>query len=91
MATQRDANNRGSIGGDSAQSRITFEKCRNIFSIITLSDLETFNALPKLKRCVVIANMKLSGLDCATHVMLVWFHLTSRCQLNKCSPVRELL
>jgi hypothetical protein len=75
MPTQHDANNRRSVDSDSAQSRITFEKFRNIFSIITLGDLETLYALPKLKRCVIIANMKLSGLDVGTHVMLVWFHV----------------
>jgi hypothetical protein len=75
MATQHDANNRRSIDGDSAESRIACEKFSNVFPIITLGDLEPFNALPKLKRWVIIADAKLSDLDRVPHVVRLWFHL----------------
>jgi len=68
VAAQCDANNRSSVGRDSAQSRVTREKVGNTFLLIALGNLETLDSLPQLKRRVVIADGKLARLDVVAHV-----------------------
>src|SRR4030095_13249877 len=68
VTAQCDANNRRAIACHSAQSGVACEKVGNAFSVITLSDLETLDSLPQLKRRRVIANRKFSRGDLALHV-----------------------
>jgi hypothetical protein len=47
----------------------------NVFFVITFSDLEAFDTMPKLKRVVVIADTKFSGIDLVAHPLFASFHL----------------
>jgi hypothetical protein len=77
VTAQCDANNRSAIGRDSAQSPVTREKVGNTFPVITLGNLETLDALPQLKRRVVIADGKFARFDVVAHSGLGGTCLTS--------------
>jgi hypothetical protein len=68
VTAQRDANYRRAIACHSAQSGVACEKVGNAFPVITLSDLETLDSLPQLKRRVVIANGKFARFDLVAHL-----------------------
>src|SRR5690242_4149317 len=48
---------------DSTQTRIPLQKASNRFPIVTFGNVETFDAVPKVDRRVVILDAKLSGLN----------------------------
>jgi hypothetical protein len=47
----------------------------DVFPLITFSDFETFNALPELKRCIIITDAKFSGVNLLADFEFASFHL----------------
>jgi hypothetical protein len=47
----------------------------DVFPLITFSDFEAFNAMPELKRCVIIADAKFSGVNLLAHFVFASFGL----------------
>jgi hypothetical protein len=75
MTAQCDANDSAGVYRHTTQSGIAPEESSHALPVVALSDLKPFDALPKLKRHIVIADTKLARRDRATHVVIIWFHL----------------
>jgi hypothetical protein len=69
VTAHHNADNYRSIGCHSAQPRIARDKLNDAFFVVALGDLQTFDSLPELKRCVVIVDGKFPSNDITTHLV----------------------
>src|SRR5262245_47419576 len=68
VTAHHHADNSRSIRCDSAQPRIPDDKLSNAFFVVAFGNLQAFDSLPELKRCIVIFDRKFPSHDVTTHI-----------------------